>query len=178
MCAAPLVWVDLEMTGLDPSNDVIVEIATLVTTDDLTVVGEGPNLVIHQPDDVLARMRPVVVEMHARSGLTERIRASTVSLEQAEEETVAFLRKHVAPKESILAGNSVWKDRQFLERWMPRVVELLHYRMVDVSTVKELARRWAPSALQGKKAEKHRALDDIKESIEELRHYKSVLFKL
>jgi oligoribonuclease len=168
-----LVWIDLEMTGLDPETCAIVEIATIVTETDLTIVAEGPNLVIHQPDDVLATMAPIVVEMHSRSGLTERIRTSSVTVEQAEAETVAFIRAHVDDGTAPLAGNSIWKDRQFLERYMKGICSCLHYRMIDVSTLKELVLRWfPPEARAPKKRETHRALDDIRESIGELRHYR------
>lgn len=172
-----MVWVDLEMTGLNPDVSVIVEIATIVTESDLTVVAEGPNLVIHQPEEVLAGMSDFVRDLHARSGLLERIRASDVSLAAAAEQTVAFLSTHIAKGTAPLCGNSVWKDRAFLERYMPSVIDLLHYRIVDVSTLKELARRWYPgSLLPPKKKELHRALDDIRESIEELRYYRANLF--
>ncbi|MFO0549528.1 MAG: oligoribonuclease [Polyangiaceae bacterium] len=172
-----LVWVDLEMTGLDPERCVIVEIATIVTDDELNVVELGPNLVIHASEEQLAQMDPVVVAMHERSGLTARVRASTMTLADAEAETLAFLARHVAPRTAPLAGNSVWKDRQFLERHMPRVAGHLHYRLIDVSTLKELARRWYPSTVTAPhKKERHRALDDIHESIEELRHYAKSLF--
>jgi len=172
-----MVWVDLEMTGLNQDVSVIVEIATIVTESDLTVVAEGPNLVIHQPDEVLATMSDFVRDLHTRSGLLERIRSSTVSLDDAASQTVAFLSQHVAKGTAPLCGNSVWKDRAFLERYMPSIIDLLHYRMVDVSTLKELARRWYPgSLLPPKKKELHRALDDIRESIEELRYYRANLF--
>lgn len=170
-------WVDLEMTGLDPESCVIVEVASIVTDGELNVVAEGPCLVIHQPDDVLARMDPFVTQMHERSGLTRRIRESTVTLEAAQAETLAFLTAHCDPKTAPLCGNSVWKDREFLTRYMPDVAGYLHYRLVDVSTIKELVRRWyAPDRQAPKKKEVHRALDDIKESIEELRHYRKAVF--
>ncbi|NUQ75248.1 MAG: oligoribonuclease [Polyangiaceae bacterium] len=172
-----MVWVDLEMTGLNPDVSVIVEIATIVTESDLTVVAEGPSLVIHQPDDVLAAMNDFVRDLHTRSGLLDRIRTSTVSLAEATSQTVAFLERHVPKGTAPLCGNSVWKDRAFLERYMPPVVDHLHYRIVDVSTLKELARRWYPASLLPlKKKEAHRALDDIRESIEELRFYRDRLF--
>lgn len=175
--APPLVWVDLEMTGLDPDTCTIVEIAVLITDGDLTLIAEGPSLVVHQSDEVLATMSPFVRDLHARSGLTEKIRSSTTSLAEAEELTLAFLQKHCAPGKSPLCGNSIWKDRAFLERYMPRVVQHLHYRMIDVSTIKELVRRWYPEPFQApKKRETHRALDDIRESIEELQHYRSKVF--
>jgi oligoribonuclease len=171
-----LVWVDLEMTGLDPSTCVIVEIATLVTDGQLHVVAEGPNLVIHQPESVLAGMAPEVQAMHAKSGLTDRIRASTTTREEAARATLEFLQAHVTSKSAPLCGNSVWKDKQFLEREMPEIVAHLHYRLVDVSTVKELARRWYGGVALPKKQERHRALDDIRESIAELALYRERLF--
>jgi len=172
-----LVWVDLEMTGLDPETCAIVEIATIVTNGNLEVIAEGPNLVIHQPDEVLATMTPFVRELHTRSGLLERITSSTVSLAEAEAETLAFLEPHCTKGATPLCGNSVWKDRAFLERYMPRVVALLHYRMIDVSTIKEVVKRWYPAEFHApKKRESHRALDDIRESIDELRWYRARVF--
>lgn len=172
-----LVWLDLEMTGLDPQTCVIVEIATLITDPELRIVAEGPNLVIHQPDEVLAAMDPFVVKMHERSGLLDRIRASGVTLEQAESESLAFLKEHCEARKSPLCGNSIWKDRQFIERYMPRFDAHLHYRNIDVSSVKELVRRWYPSDMAPQKKETHRALDDILESIEELRWYRQRVFR-
>jgi oligoribonuclease len=172
-----MVWVDLEMTGLDPESCTIVEIATIITDFNLAIVAEGPNLVIHQPDEVLATMNDYVRDLHTRSGLVDRIRASTVTLERAAEETRAFVASHVEKGTAPLCGNSVWKDRSFMERYMPSVVAHLHYRIVDVSTIKELARRWYPQSFQApKKKEQHRALDDVRESIEELAWYRSKLF--
>src|SRR5215471_1350717 len=151
-----MVWVDLEMTGLDPDTCAIVEIATLVSDYDLNVVAEGPCLVIHQPDDVLAKMNAFVRDLHTRSGLLERIHSSTVTLDEAADQTLAFLEQHAHKGVSPLCGNSVWKDRAFLERYMPKVVGFLHYRMVDVSTIKELVRRWYPPAYHApKKREVH-----------------------
>jgi oligoribonuclease len=173
-----MVWVDLEMTGLDPETCAIVEIATLVSDSELNVVAEGPCLVIHQPETVLAGMSQFVRDLHTRSGLLERIHTSTVTLEEATEATFAFVAQHAQKGVSPLCGNSVWKDRAFLEKYMPKVVGYLHYRMVDVSTVKELVRRWYPPAyLVPKKREVHRALDDIRESIEELRWYRAKVFR-
>ena len=174
-----LVWIDLEMTGLEPETCVIVEIATIVTDSNLGLIAEGPCLVVHQPDDVLARMNPFVRDLHTRSGLLERIKSSTTTLEQATSETLAFLAQHCPKGTAPLCGNSVWKDRAFLEKYMPSIVEHLHYRMIDVSTIKELARRWFPqicAKVPPKKKEIHRALDDIRESIEELRWYRSKVF--
>jgi oligoribonuclease len=173
----PLVWVDLEMTGLDPETCAIVEIATIVTDEDLAILAEGPCLVIRPPDEALARMSSFVRELHGKSGLLERIQASTVTLADAQRETLAFLERHAERGTSPLCGNSVWKDRTFLERQMPEVVRFLHYRMIDVSTLKELVRRWYPAPFHPpKKREVHRALDDIRESIEELRWYRSRVF--
>jgi len=170
---------DLEMTGLDPDTDVIVEIATLVTDDDLAIVAEGPDLVIHQPPEVLDRMGDFVRNMHTRSGLLEAIEASTTTLAEAGEATMAFLREHIDEARTVpLCGNSIGTDRRFLLRWLPEIEEFLHYRSVDVSTVKELARRWHPAALKSapEKAAGHRAMDDIRESVAELRHYRAALF--
>ncbi len=174
-----LVWVDLEMTGLDAEKCVIVEIASIVTDPELGIVAEGPNLVIHQPEEALARMDPVVVQMHQKSGLLDKVRASTVTLAAAEAETLAFVKQHCAPGKSPLCGNSIYKDRQFIERYMKAFDAFLHYRHVDVSTVKELARRWYQGRVpELKKADHHRALDDIRESIAELRHYRQHVFKI
>jgi oligoribonuclease len=171
-----LVWVDLEMTGLDPEINVIVEIATIITEEDLSVVAEGPNIVIHQPDAMLENLDDVVLQMHTRSGLIQRIKDSEITLEKATHDTLAFIHDHVDPRTAPLAGNSVWKDKQFLERYMSDVVDSLHYRLVDVSTIKELARRWYPAIKAPKKKESHRALDDIRESIAELQFYRDKLF--
>jgi oligoribonuclease len=175
-----LVWMDLEMTGLDPTTDVIVEIATLVTDDELKVVAEGPDLVVHQPPEALARMGDHVRRMHTDSGLLARIEASTVTLAEAGTETLEFIRMHVPePRTVPLAGNSIGTDRRFLAAWLPEIEEYLHYRSVDVSTVKELARRWYPDALAGApvKAGNHRALDDIQESVAELQYYRATVFR-
>jgi oligoribonuclease len=175
--APRLVWVDLEMTGLDPETCTIVEIATLVTDSDLTLLAEGPSLVIRPSDDDLARMSPFVRDLHVKSGLLDRIHTSTVTLADAYQETLAFVTQQVPKGVTPLCGNSVWKDRAFLERYMPDVVGHLHYRMIDVSTLKELVRRWYPSPFHApKKKEAHRALDDIRESIEELRWYRAKVF--
>ena len=177
--AAVLVWMDLEMTGLDPSRHVIVEIATLVTDDDLTVVAEGPDLVVHQPPQVMAAMDDFVRDMHQRSGLLPLIEASTVSLEDAGARTLAFITEHVTEPRSVpLCGNSIGTDRRFLSVYLNEIEEYLHYRSVDVSTIKELVRRWYPGLLAGqtRKATTHRALDDIRESIDELRFYRERVF--
>ncbi|MET0901711.1 MAG: oligoribonuclease [Acidimicrobiales bacterium] len=175
-----LVWMDLEMTGLDPAREVIVEIATIITDDDLEIVAEGPDLVIHQPDEALAAMDPVVVEMHTSSGLLEAIKASSITLEEAGAATLEFIKTHVPEPRTIpLCGNSIGTDRRFLAVYLPEIEEHLHYRSVDVSTIKELTRRWYPGALEAtpRKATAHRALDDIRESIEELRWYRANVFK-
>lgn len=171
-----LFWVDLEMTGLDPQRCAIVEIASVVTDGELRLVAEGPCLTIHQPEPVLATMDDYVRRMHESSGLLARIRTSTISLEAAEAETLAFLTNHCEKGKTPLAGNSVWKDRSFLERYMPSLLGHLHYRMIDVSTVKELVRRWYGPERIPRKKERHRALDDILESIDELRHYREHVF--
>jgi oligoribonuclease len=174
-----LVWMDLEMTGLDHTTDVIVEIATLVTDDDLRIVAEGPDLVIHQPDDVLAAMDPFVVEMHSRSGLLDQIRSSALSLDEAGAATLAFILEHVPEPRSVpLCGNSIGTDRRFLAKYLPDIEEYLHYRSVDVSSVKELVRRWYPDVLtqRGWKQGAHRALDDIRESVAELQLYRELVF--
>jgi oligoribonuclease len=170
---------DLEMTGLDPARHVIVEIATLVTDDELQVVAGGPDLVIHQPPEALAAMEPIVHEMHTRSGLLPAIAASTVSLEEAGRATLEFIKQHVPePRTVPLCGNSIGTDRRFLAAYLPAIENHLHYRSVDVSTIKELGRRWYPQLIETvpKKATTHRALDDIKESVEELRFYREKLF--
>jgi oligoribonuclease len=166
---------DLEMTGLEPTRHVIVEIATLLTDDNLELIAEGPDLVVHATDEQLAEMPEVVVAMHTRSGLLEQIRASTISLEDAGAQTLAFLHQHIPNAQTVpLCGNSIGTDRRFLAVHLPEVEEYLHYRSVDVSTLKELAKRWNPAILGGapRKAEGHRALDDIRESVAELRYYR------
>ena len=171
---------DLEMTGLDHDNDVIVEIATIVTDDDLTIIAEGPDLVVHADDSLLEGMNDVVVKMHTSSGLLPQIRSSTLTLEEAGAQTLAFIKEHVPePRTVPLCGNSIGTDRRFLARWLPEIEEHLHYRSVDVSSVKELAKRWYPEAVSkapGKHGT-HRALDDIRESIAELRYYREAVFR-
>jgi oligoribonuclease len=176
----PLVWIDLEMSGLDPEEHVVVEIAVVVTDGRLEEVVEGPDLVIHQVDAALDQMEEVVRTMHQDSGLLDAIRRSDVTLAQAEEEALAFVRSHVPePRVAPLAGNSIATDRMFLHRHMPKLEQHLHYRNVDVSTVKELVRRWYPQqfAAAPKKAGDHRALADILESIAELRYYRDSVFR-
>jgi oligoribonuclease len=171
---------DLEMTGLDPTRHRIVEIATLVTDDGLELVAEGPDLVIALAAEDLTPMDDLVREMHARSGLLDAIGASTTTLADAGRQTLAFLEEHIAEPRSVpLCGNSIGTDRRFLAAWLPEVDNFLHYRSVDVSTLKELARRWYPEAYKAapKKAGGHRALDDIRESVAELRYYRETIFR-
>jgi oligoribonuclease len=178
--SAVLAWMDLEMTGLDPARHVVVEIATLITDDQLELVAEGPDLVIHQPPEAMATMDDFVRDMHTKSGLLTAIEASTVTLADAAAQTLAFLTTHIPEARTVpLCGNSIGTDRRFLAVHLPEIEEYLHYRSVDVSTVKELARRWYPGVLAAapSKVAGHRALDDIKESLEELRYYRSSVFK-
>ena len=175
-----LVWLDLEMTGLDPSRHVIVEIATLVTDDDLAIVAEGPDLVVHHPPEVLAGMDDVVRAMHERSGLLDAIVDSSLTLDDAGRATLEFVKSHVPePRTAPLCGNSIGTDRRFLAVHLPDLENHLHYRSVDVSTVKELCRRWYPEtyAAAPAKAGAHRALGDIRESVAELRYYRSAIFR-
>jgi oligoribonuclease len=173
-----LVWIDCEMTGLDLGSDLLIEVAALVTDSELNVLGDGIDIVIGATADEMARMPEVVREMHAGSGLTDEVLASTVTVREAEEQVLAFLREHVEPGKAPLCGNSIGTDRGFLARDMKELDEFLHYRMVDVSSVKELARRWYPRAYfnSPKKAGGHRALADILESVQELRYYRSTVF--
>ncbi len=171
-----LVWIDLEMTGLNPDSDHIIEIATVVTDAELNVVAEGPVLAIHQPEQVLAGMDDWNRRTHGESGLVERVRRSETTAGDAEEQTLAFLRQHAEPGASPMCGNSICQDRRFLAREMPTLEKFFHYRNLDVSTLKELARRWAPGVLAGvHKTSRHLALDDIRESIDELRHYRRTM---
>jgi oligoribonuclease len=170
---------DLEMTGLDHTHDQIVEIATIITDDELRVVAEGPDLVIHVDDAVLAAMDAVVVEMHTKSGLLDAIRRSTLSIDDAGAQTLEFIKAHVPePRTTPLCGNSIGTDRRFLARQLPAIENHLHYRSVDVSSVKELVKRWYPTVVgtQPRKAGLHRALDDIRASIDELRFYRGAVF--
>ncbi|MBN2194996.1 MAG: oligoribonuclease [Polyangiaceae bacterium] len=175
-----LVWIDLEMTGLDPRVDHILEMATLITDATLEVVATGPEIVIHQTEAVLGGMNDWSREHHAASGLLDRVRGSPISVAAAEARTLDFVRAHCEVGTAPLAGNSIHMDRFFLKFHMPSLEGFLHYRNVDVTTVKELARRWAPGVLEAspRKADGHRALEDIRESIAELAHYRTHLFRL
>jgi oligoribonuclease len=174
-----LVWADCEMTGLDLRRDALIEIAVLVTDSELRVLDEGVDIVITAPDELLDGMQPVVRDMHAHSGLTEAVRASTTTVAEAEQQVLDYLRKHVPEARTVpLCGNSIATDRAFLARDMPELDAFLHYRMVDVSSIKELCRRWYPRVYfsQPQKGLAHRALADVKESIRELRYYRNTVF--
>jgi oligoribonuclease len=174
-----LVWIDLEMTGLDPGTDRIIEIATVVTDKQLNVLAEGPVLAIHQDDATLAAMDEWNTRQHGQSGLVERVRRSRVTESEAELATLTFLLSHAEAGASPMCGNSICQDRRFLARWMPDLERFFHYRNLDVSTLKELARRWAPAVAESfRKESMHLALEDIRDSIEELKHYREHLLKL
>jgi oligoribonuclease len=172
-----LIWIDMEMTGLQPHSDRIIEIAMLVTDPQLTILAQGPDLVIHQADEVLEAMDSWNKSTHKKTGLIERVRASTMSEAEAERAALEFLEKHVPANNSPMCGNSICQDRRFLARWMPRLEAHFHYRNLDVSTLKELVRRWKPELMKGfAKEGRHEAMADILESIEELKFYrKSVM---
>jgi oligoribonuclease len=174
-----LVWLDMEMSGLDPARERIIEIATILTDGQLVEIAVGPELVLHQPDEILAAMDDWNTKHHGASGLTERVRQSQITDADAEAQTIAFIDAHVSTRDRpVLAGNSIHQDRRFIRRYMPALEKRLHYRMVDVSTIKELARRWYPQVIakQPSKRDTHRALDDIRESIDELRFYRGHVF--
>jgi oligoribonuclease len=174
-----LVWLDMEMTGLDPDNDRIIEVAVVVTDADLNVLAEGPVFAIHQSDETLDKMDNWNKGTHGKSGLIDRVKASTVNEAQAEEQLIAFLKQWVPANKSPMCGNSICQDRRFMARGMPKLEAFFHYRNLDVSTLKELCRRWKPELASGfKKAQKHTALADIVESIEELRYYREHFIKL
>lgn len=173
-----LVWIDLEMTGLDPQQDRIIEIATLVTDKNLNLLAEGPVLAVHQSDAVLGMMDAWNQRTHGRSGLVQRVKDSTTLEAEVQQRTLDFLRQWVPARASPICGNSICQDRRFLARWMPELERFFHYRNLDVSTVKELASRWAPETLRRLKKEgTHQALDDIRESVLELKHYRATLFR-
>jgi oligoribonuclease len=171
-----MVWIDLEMTGLDIERESIIEIATVITDSELNIVAEGPNLAIRVNEELLAGMDDWNTRHHHGSGLVERIHNEGVKVEDAEQQTIEFLKQWIEPGTAPLCGNSVWNDRQFLAKEMPTLLEMLHYRMVDVSTIKELSRRWYPDVSRYNKKGAHRALDDILESVEELRYFRKEIF--
>ncbi len=172
-----LVWIDLEMTGLDVQACTILEIATIITDADLEIIAEGPDLVIHQPDEVLEAMDEWNTRHHGDSGLTKAVQESTLSLQQAEKRTLSFVQRYCHRDTAPLCGNSIWQDRRFLGRYMPTLEDYLHYRVIDVSSIKEVVKRWYPDSYRNrKKGGSHRALDDIRESIAELRHYRETVF--
>ena len=174
-----LIWVDLEMTGLEPEVDRIIEIATIVTDKELNILAEGPVIAIHQSEDVLAAMDDWNQKHHGESGLIERVKLSDFSEQDAIEQTIAFLSQHVPAGVSPMCGNSIGQDRRFMNRYMPALEDYFHYRNIDVSSVKELVRRWKPEVMDGfKKQGTHQALVDIQESIAELQYYREKVFKI
>jgi oligoribonuclease len=172
-----LIWIDLEMTGLDPEKDLILEIATVMTDCRLEPVAEGSNITINQPEELLLSMDEWAITHHEKSGLLDDVKRSSYDCQTAEQETLEFLSIYCKKGESPLCGNSVWQDRQFLKRHMPTLEEFFHYRNIDVSSIKELVRRWYPSLPPYEKRTSHRALSDIKESINELRYYRKRVFQ-
>lgn len=176
---ARLVWIDMEMSGLDVVNDVILEIATIVTDENLNVVAETPNMVIHHSAETLERMNDWSREHHTESGLVDEVLGSEISLVEAEAVTLDMVSRHVEEHKAPLCGNTIWQDRRFLMKYMPTLEAYFHYRIIDVSSIKELARMWRPDVLNAakEKAKNHRALDDIRESIDELAYYQSSFFK-
>lgn len=175
---APLIWIDMEMSGLEPEKDVILEVATIITTGSLEIIAEGPDLVLHHEKALLEGMDDWNREHHRKSGLWTAVLESPLTLEEAGRQTLDFITQHCQARKSPLCGNSIWQDRRFIAKYMNPVDAYLHYRMIDVSTIKELARRWHPTILDKKEKKKgnHRALDDIRESIDELKFYKDHLF--
>jgi oligoribonuclease len=177
--AQRLIWIDLEMTGLDTDQDRIIEIATIVTDENLNILAEGPVLAIHQPDIVLNAMDEWNTRQHGQSGLIQRVRRSTLTAQDAEQQTLEFLKKWVDAKKSPMCGNSICQDRRFMHRLMPDLEQFFHYRNLDVSSVKELARRWRPEIMDGlKKEASHLAMDDIRDSIRELKYYREYFFRV
>lgn len=173
-----LIWIDLEMTGLEPEKDRILEIASIITDAELNIIAEGPVFAIHQAQSLLDDMNSWCVEQHGKSGLTQRVQESAVSEKEAEEKTLAFLKKYVPAKTSPMCGNTIYQDRRFLTKYMPTLENYFHYRQLDVSTLKILAQKWAPDIMKGfKKESTHLALQDIRDSIEELRYYRAHFIK-
>lgn len=174
-----LIWIDLEMSGLDTTGDVIIEIATVVTDSELNTLAEGPVFAIHQSDDILNGMDDWNTKQHGNSGLTERVKNSTINEVEAERQTIEFLRQYVPANASPMCGNSICQDRRFLARCMPELEAFFHYRNLDVSSLKELAKRWAPEVFKGfSKQSSHLALNDIRDSIDELKHYREHFLKI
>jgi oligoribonuclease len=174
-----LIWIDLEMTGLDTQRDYIIEIATIVTDKELNILGEGPNLIIHQIDEVMNNMDDWNTKQHARTGLTKEVKASTINEVQAENDTIEFLEEYILKGESPLCGNTICQDRRFLARCMPKLEAFCHYRNLDVSSIREVGKRWFYDDMDGfQKHGNHRALGDIRDSIEELKYYRKTIFKL
>lgn len=173
-----LVWIDLEMSGLDPQNDTILEIAMIITDGNLAVIDEGPHLIIHQPDSVLDTMDQWCKDTHGASGLTKAVQESTITIKQAEKQTFERIKQYCPPQEGMLSGNTIWQDRNFLHQYMPRITNYMHYKLLDVTGIQQAVKRWYPNSLYAefKKAESHRALADIRESIEELKHYRKHFF--
>jgi len=173
-----LIWLDLEMTGLDLQKDVILEIASVITDSQLNILEKGPEFVIHQPEKQLRQMNSHVKEMHEKSGLSQKVKESKITIEHAESETLRFFKKHCDPNTALLAGNTVWQDRNFLLRFMPSLVKFCYYRVLDVTAIKEVVLRWYPEDPRSEfeKKDAHRAMDDIFESIRELKHYRKYFF--
>ena len=173
-----LVWIDLEMTGLNPECDVIIEIATIITDNNLDIIAYGPDLIINQPDEILQTMDEWNSRTHQASGLLDAVKKSTLSFKEAEEQTLNFIRQYSEPNKSPLCGNSVWQDRIFLNKYMPLVNQYLNYRIIDVSSIKEVIKRWYPCNQMNHfiKADNHRALEDVVASIDELRHFRTYFF--
>ena len=173
-----LIWIDLEMTGLDTDRDYIIEIATIITDQDLNILAEGPMIAIHQSNDILEAMDEWNTNQHGNSGLTERVQQSAYTVEQAEQATLEFLKQYVQEGASPMCGNTICQDRRFMHRLMPTLERFFHYRHLDVSTIKELAERWAPDLPKYQKSGNHLAMDDIKDSIEELKYFRENVFKI
>jgi len=173
-----LVWIDLEMSGLNPEVDVILEVATIITDNELNVIAQGPTYAIWQPDEILNNMNSWCTRQHGRTGLIDEVRNSDIRIEKACDDTINFVRQHCLPQRAVLAGNSIWVDRLFLQKYMPNLLVYLHYRLIDVSSVKELVQRWYPNnpKIDFKKGDSHRALDDVQASIDELAHYRKYFF--